>query len=123
MTTEQLLAPRYEVIALWPNTDWKVGDIIEHELSSSAIKLYDTYPHLFKRLQWYEKREASELLNLTHLKRRPGGILFSNLEDFYTGFKIQDGEWANFGEGHNIHLSHLLPATSEEYETYKSKQP
>lgn len=66
MTTEELLIPRYEIIADYPNNSFgKVGDIITPQSFESEDDFYDweldKYPHLFRSLHWAEKREIEEL--------------------------------------------------------------
>lgn len=76
MTPEELLKPRYKVIALWPNSkDTRVGAImvfdngIQAYLGGNAtffsplvmINEVKKYPHLFKKLDWWEDRELADL--------------------------------------------------------------
>jgi hypothetical protein len=60
---EKLLLPRFKVIALWPSTDFKLGEIVGVylPLGDSAIEFYEEYPHLFKKLEWWEERKPEEL--------------------------------------------------------------
>lgn len=74
-----LLAPRYKVIADWPSLDEIViGDIIEGDIFESE-SLFNTpmndYPHLFKKLEWWQERKPEEM---------PEYIKFT---DDYIGFK------------------------------------
>lgn len=64
-----LLKPRFEVIAEFPNNDFgKIGTILdgdysefkENSINIEEWKLSD-YPHLFRKLNWWEKREESEM--------------------------------------------------------------
>ena len=55
MTTEELLTPRYIIIADYPNNFFgKVGDIITPSSFECEADFYDweldKYPHLFKEL-------------------------------------------------------------------------
>lgn len=71
-----LLKPRYEVIADYPNSPHGVGDILEQYGDSlNSYRLGDMvyhnrqpedYPSIFKKLQWWEHREGSEMP--THVK-------------------------------------------------------
>jgi hypothetical protein len=72
MSIEQLLIPRYRVIADYPCSEFLVGDIFIFDDSESYDNLYDSkngvfintvekYPHLFKKLEWWEERKISEL--------------------------------------------------------------
>lgn len=73
MTTEDLLKPRYRVIADWPGVAGKVnvGDIFTPDPEDEGMfwidgepfqedKLLD-YPHLFRKLEWWEERPEGEL--------------------------------------------------------------
>jgi len=75
MTTEELLIPRYEVIADYPNNTFgKIGDIITPQSFESEDDFYDwelgKYPHLFRSLHWAEKRELNELPKYVKMNRR-----------------------------------------------------
>ena len=59
---EQLMRPRYRVIALWPNTEFKIGDITEPEYNiETAIRFYNDFPHLFRKLEWWQERSIDEM--------------------------------------------------------------
>lgn len=68
MTKEELLQPRYKVIATWPLNDLhKVGDIIHNPIkpywfiNSQGETNPEDYPHLFKKLSWYEDRKPEDM--------------------------------------------------------------
>ena len=77
LSTEQLLMPRYKVIAVngfhYPNSPFLDGEILTEQSKGVYISVtkdgtnsfYDrhpeNYPHLFKRLEWWEHRDASEM--------------------------------------------------------------
>lgn len=67
MSPEQLLKPRYKIIALWPKTNYKIGDTQElgfahlWNVIERQADFWDQYPHLFKQLHWSELRELEEL--------------------------------------------------------------
>jgi len=77
MNTEQLLIPRYEVIADYPDSSFSVGQIIKFELLKTGDWVYrwakhdgiyemsliefKEYPHLFKPLPWYHGRKIEEM--------------------------------------------------------------
>ena len=69
MTAEELLKPRFEVIADYPNNEFgKVGDILDRDWGhypngeefEPEWKISD-YPHLFRKLEWWEKRTEDEM--------------------------------------------------------------
>ena len=59
MTAKELLNPRYEVIANYPGCPVVVGEIID--VSNIFVKELDKYPHLFRRLNWWEKRTVDQM--------------------------------------------------------------
>jgi|HubBroStandDraft_2_1064218.scaffolds.fasta_scaffold393611_2 hypothetical protein len=89
MDKEQLIKPRYKVIADYPNSEWKIGEIIQMEsfgylpmqLRDDPIEswltdfidrgrkgnamypdwAFEPYPHLFKKLEWWEERELPQM--------------------------------------------------------------
>lgn len=72
MNKEQLLKPRWKVIADFPDSDYKVGSIedrdwckyvnSEDETDGIVWKISD-FPHLFKELNWWEERKIEDLPN------------------------------------------------------------
>jgi hypothetical protein len=73
MTAKELLKPRFEVIELYPNTRLKVGEILtpindkQIHFDSFTNNLSDLivspekYPHLFRKLNWWEKRKKEDM--------------------------------------------------------------
>jgi len=70
--THELLTPRYKVEADYPNSPFKVGDILmieKHELHEFVrhghlVTLHSTiqqYPHLFRRMNWWEQRQIDDM--------------------------------------------------------------
>jgi hypothetical protein len=123
MTPEQLLVPRYEVIAGYPGSHmyFEIGDILEwngnyykrKENILMAKDSVESYPHIFKPLQWWERREAGEM---------PEYYKYSgNHGVFKTSFRINGGiVMLNFSptETVPVNLAYCLPATEEDYNNY-----
>lgn len=70
MTGEELLKPRYEVIADYPGSPFMIGQIYNTRMGNSckrvidldnSVTIVDEYPHLFKELKWWEKRTEAEM--------------------------------------------------------------
>ena len=60
MTPQQLLIPRYEVIADYPDNDLKIGEVFEP--NSDWPEYYiNRYPRLFRPLHWSERREIADM--------------------------------------------------------------
>lgn len=76
MTAKELLTPRFEVMETYPNSKFKKGDLLERipnatndwynhnkSLIDAEILLEDieVYPHLFRKLNWWEKRTKEQM--------------------------------------------------------------
>lgn len=82
MKAQELLKQRFEVIADYPNSDFKIGDILqayffqtsksgmytyvtnlEEPLKGKSLKkeLVEEMPHLFKKLNWWEHRKLEDM--------------------------------------------------------------
>ena len=76
MTAKELIQPRFEVIETYPKSKFKKGDILERipnatndwynadkSLINADILLeeIEQYPHLFRKLNWWEKRTAEQM--------------------------------------------------------------
>lgn len=96
MTAKELMNPRFEVIETYPKSKFKKGDILERipdatnnwynsdkSLINAGILLeeIEQYPHLFRKMNWWEKRTA---------KQMPKKVM-SLLDDKGDTFEIQ--EW------------------------------
>lgn len=64
----ELMKPRYKVIADYPDSKYKVDEIIELTWNDPLPNkyggyqsFYNKYPHLFKKLQWWEERKEDEM--------------------------------------------------------------
>ena len=76
MTAKELMQPRFEVIESYPKSKFKKGDILERipnatnnwynadkSLINADILLeeIEQYPHLFRKLKWWEKRTVEQM--------------------------------------------------------------
>jgi hypothetical protein len=67
LSVDELLKPRYKVIADYPDNKNKVGDIITLQTAQTkaAHELvcgwYDKYPAIFQPLEWWQEREPDEM--------------------------------------------------------------
>lgn len=135
MSVEQLLKPRRKVIADYPGSPFKIGDILYwhntgqtgtggndgfYSLSSHyeiSVTLYpagqiENYPHLFKPLQWWEEREASEWPE--YVKEESGKIHKVIRMDGNRMVLGNDEEWSVVS---NV-MCFFEPATLAEYTDY-----
>lgn len=120
MSNEDLLKPRYKVIADYPGNLQPIGHIYEIIFNDEeALKNWcdnkDYYPHLFKKLEWWEEREEKDMPEYVK-----GGneITKLNRVDFESS-----SEWIFYLDDSHIPYScHAwFPATKEEYENQQSK--
>lgn len=126
----ELLKPRYEVIADYPDSRNELGQII-CDVTKYMEAFYDKYPHLFRKLQWWEHRDVSEmpeyLRNEVH-ERNTGDVEIIKAiryEEYYVcdasiphwSFYVYP-EW-NKNEG--FPLIYFIPATIEEYNQYTNQ--
>jgi hypothetical protein len=116
MTTEELLKPRWKVIATFPdNINYEVGSILDRnwckyvngeDASEGIVWEISDFPHLFKQLEWWEDRNEEDIPK--YVKNKDGIILDMTISmPLAKSMKLVES-----------FLSKSLPATREEYETY-----
>lgn len=114
MTTEDLMKKRYKVIADYPYSIFKVGEVLSSFDQFSYISESDCrkYPHLFKPLEWWEDRKPEDLpeyvKNIWHKT-------YHKVEKWDTLEFIIDGRVKK-------HFDNYKPATKEEFEEYESQK-
>jgi hypothetical protein len=97
MTTQQLLTPRYEVIADYPFNPYQIGDLVENIADTSVFlyarindtdhlssndEIFDKYPHLFRKLNWWEKRKAEDMPKRLICKAIPGDTEIMEIQEW-----------------------------------------
>lgn len=93
MTARELLQPRYEVIADYPKSDFKVGDVIQcsddlvndKDVGAFLRKFkynFDKYPHLFKKLNWWEYRKLEDMPKRLICKAIKGDTEIQEIEEW-----------------------------------------
>lgn len=137
---EQLLIPRWKIIADFPSSPFKVGEyLIIDSILRSEIYEYDNFkfngififphefPHLFKKLRWWEERENHELPKYIKFESRPNQWIVRKLP--HPMEIVRGQKWPVIGQNHiNFYdesgkivieeirsLRKLSPATYEEY--------
>lgn len=70
MTAKELMNTRFEVIADYPSSPFVVGDVIAYDgivygmgQPQKFIREPEKYPHIFRKMNWWENRTAEELKN------------------------------------------------------------
>jgi hypothetical protein len=58
---EELLKPRFKVIADYPGAAYTIGHIYEGDLFDDTIIKLSQFPHLFKKMEWWEERKPEEI--------------------------------------------------------------
>ncbi len=70
MTAKELMQPRFEVIADFPNNHFgAIGTILDRDWAKypnddetqKAIWRISDFPHLFRKMNWWERRTAAEM--------------------------------------------------------------
>jgi hypothetical protein len=117
LTTDELMRPRYKVIADYPGTQYSTGDILPvvgtEQYVKARIEHLSSYPHLFQQLPWYADRKPEDMPEYLEWDNgvvcKPSG---------YKGdyFYLEDDE--NFG----YHIKHVSIATLADYEQYNQQK-
>jgi hypothetical protein len=138
LLVEQLLRPRYKVIASFWYNPFEIGQILLLYLNSFNNWAYtfddpcgDTtqvlesdfseYPHLFKKLEWWEGRKPEEMPQYVKWNYDPhidDPIMKNHVR------KVEGWEQAGYGVKINIDViatKHWIPATEAEYNAYINK--
>lgn len=131
LTKEQLMAPRYKVIALWPFTcNYKIGYIIHESENLEGATFFKTevhkYPHLFKPLQWWEERlpeEMPEYVKVDPVKR--DDFIGRTRDNIFKVYRW-NGAYSvisntNQYESLDNRDFDFIPATEQEYLTFKQQ--
>lgn len=135
LTKEELLRPRIKVIAPYPNMPYKLGEIVYRdegtligtyqydykartELFTPGCNLFDDYPHLFKRLEWWEEREESELPKYVNYN---GAGIIKEVKIWYRFKAAYVNAHCTDGFSHSARV--IIPATEQEYLEYIKNKP
>lgn len=121
MEIQKLLKPRYKVIASYPSSKYEVGSTIEN-IGENYCMFLNEYPHLFRKLEWWEERRPEDMPEYVKLLSKPYngsywevGAIVKVIEWKYLDNFLFDKIWIVEGK------RHVFPATKEEYETFKNK--
>lgn len=135
-TVEELLKPRYKVIADYPGNQNPIGTILKtfncwHDFTIKFwCKSNDKYPHLLQPLPWWSDRELGDMPEylkiikspmLTAQYLSPGDIVkahkhFSCSQGKHNkmGCQIFGDDFCSYGN--------TIPATGEEYKLFKQQK-
>lgn len=122
LSVEQLLMPRYMVIADYPGSKYPVGFIIVLDGSALWVKehkeFHDKYPHLFRAMLWYEGRKVEDMPEYLVRKHAKDKTVFKAEKHFVSaahgdGFLTTDYTAKSY--------CNYLPATEAEYISHINK--
>ena len=94
MTSEELLTPRFEVIADFPNNPHEVGTILTISITdyyefekdgrkyTTNVKNIENYPYLYKELKWFEQRKKEDMPKRLICKAFKGDTDISEIEEW-----------------------------------------
>ena len=131
MKKEDLLSPRFEIIADYPDSNFKIGDIIKFDgvifgmnEPQKFVRNPEKYPHLFKKLQWFERRKKEEMPDC--IKSETMVIKPKWKRESWRGEEYwiaeHDPEYnRGFYIGTCFNLTFFTPATEEEYLSFIKK--
>lgn len=118
--TIDLMKSRYRVIADWPSLDEIViGDIIEGEIFESE-SLFNTpmhdFPHLFKKLEWWEERKPEDMPR--YVAHKLGGYY-----EVFQWHKNSVGVWRCDVQIALFFIGDIVPISETEYNSYLKSKP
>ncbi len=131
MTVEDLMKPRYKVIAVFPRCWHSIGKILNADKDGyfeiwqdefMDIHYIDAFPHLFRKLEWYEERAIEDMPEYVKLFYDYGDkipylvakVEKWDIEKYWAYFSERDRKVASFN-------GLLQPATLTEYLTYNKQ--
>lgn len=136
MTPEELLRPRYKVVADYFHNPYQIGDIITLPENNRSVhlttiqytdefgenvkqqnhyapKIIEKYPHLFEKLEWWEERKPEDLPKF--IKAKNDGDVQELIAVTECGFKVK---WGNKKKYRIGVFNRFIPATEAEYTQY-----
>jgi hypothetical protein len=131
---DELLKPRYKVIADYPGCPYEIGTILyvddEGELFSpiagyapSIIKIMESeaskFNHFLKPLQWWEDRELDQMPRYVKCIATPDQKIMPG--DVFKLAWIEPGWGTDHVHTIFLYTNCYIPATESEYNTYTNK--
>lgn len=125
MSIEELLLPRYKLLADYPLNILEIGAVFDRCTEFQCV-FFDKYPHLFRKLEWWEERKIEDMTAYVKLVI-DNNIGFVHKVEKWSGANIHGVplyEYKNkVGYQTTLSVTDLLPATESEYNEYISKFP
>lgn len=130
MSTEDLLLPRYKLLADYPLNIIEIGAVFDKCTEFQCV-FFDKYPHLFRKIFWWEERKIEDMPAFVKRIKFRELISWHNIE-IEEVIKVE--QWVNENEigkcfftdmgGEirqlNFDTDCFLPATLTEYNEYIS---
>jgi hypothetical protein len=130
MTPEELMKPRYKVIADYPSNEFEVGQVIEFDTkqkwftgeldwvskttktkygySQFSIKKIDNFPVVVKKLDWWEEREIEDMPEYVKDKLKVVKTLYREIGGRLLCYDKDQDDFP-------YKYTHIQPATEQEY--------
>lgn len=127
MTKEELMMPRFKVIADYPDSQLTVGAVYYADggiaEGQTVVSNPDNYPHLFKKLQWHEERKPEDMPMF--LKRHTGNAVYVKVSKWWISYGQWHYDcWHERSKMKDCHISDVFsaePITESEYLAFKNK--
>lgn len=151
MSNEDLMKPRYKVIADYPGNYRLIGEIFSAVGDSYSVKYWcaekDKYPHLFQRLEWWQERNLEDMPQFVKVTReecvKDTGLYCKvyKWSVFDHKLPLVSGQFGAELEGYKplylartelnfpgqvygrLNVCNLLPATEADYNAWKKENP
>lgn len=97
MTSKELLTPRFEIIAEYPRCEFEKGNIL-NRIKNATNDVYhinehayvggldlieiEKYPHLFRKLNWWENRDITDMPKRLICKAIPNDTEIMEIEEW-----------------------------------------
>lgn len=142
MEPNELLKPRYKVIAAYPHSPWIVGEILfvdnKGELVGNSIGYVDyayrifeneisNFPSCFRMMEWWEERRPEDMPKYVKCIKddfHPDCVpYYAKVDSFTNNGIIFEGSTNKERTAGYMRYKSFEPATKEEYEAYiKTKE-
>jgi len=127
MTPEQLMMPRYKVIAGYPRSEsdgFAIGDIItdggaavNRNQNNHVVPTVDflSYPAIFALLQWWEERSREDMPQYVKIDLGGGAWQGKVGKAKYSYVNTNVDVWFSDTDEKRFHRGDTIPATEQEY--------
>lgn len=136
---KDLMKPRIIVLADYPNSPFKIGDILTQDFADGANEagdatteeIYTTegmcfaasahmakkYPHLFQPIPWYAHRDIADMPEYVYITTKEATNINSTVQKAEL-WVMEDKPRVSVNGGHWYYGNEILPATTEQITTF-----